>query len=589
MAQLRIALAQINPTVGDLAGNAALILGSAREAAKQGAHLLAVPEMALTGYPIEDLALRRSFIEAARAALDGLAVELAEQGLGELVVVVGYLDGTPDDQPRIGRPAGSPVDAAAVLHRGSVLIRSAKHHLPNYGVFDEYRYFVPGDTLPVVRVRGIDVAVAICEDLWQDSGPVAATADAGAGLLLSINASPYELNKDDVRYELLARRAAEAGCPIAYVNQIGGQDELVFDGDSIIVSAEGTILARAGQFTDELLVVDLELPAADAPVQDATATNGMTIRRVVASTEPAGEPAEPRPGTITPRLDDLAEVYQALVMGLRDYIRKNGFRSAVIAVSGGIDSALVAAIACDAIGGENVYGVSMPSRYSSEHSKDDAADLAQRTGMHYETVPIAPMVDAYLKTLADSGTAMTGLAEENLQARVRGTALMALSNQRGHLVLATGNKSELSVGYSTLYGDAVGGYAPIKDVSKTMVWALSRWRDDDAQRRGETPPIPRNSIEKEPSAELRPGQKDTDSLPPYEVLDEILELYVAGDHGREEIEARGFGPELVERVLTLTDRAEYKRRQYPPGTKISTKAFGRDRRLPITSRWRETG
>jgi NAD+ synthase (glutamine-hydrolysing) len=589
MAQLRIALAQINPTVGDLAGNAALILDSARRAAGEGAHLLAVPEMALTGYPIEDLALRRSFIEAARAALDGLAVELDSQGLGELVVVVGYLDGTPDDQPRIGRPAGSPVDAAAVLHRGSVLIRSAKHHLPNYGVFDEYRYFVPGDTLPVVRVRGIDVAVAICEDLWQDSGPVAAAADAGAGLLLSINASPYELNKDDVRYELLARRAAEAGCTLVYVNQVGGQDELVFDGDSIIVSAEGAILARAGQFTDEVFVVDLELPAAGGEVSDSTATNGMTIRRVVASSEPASAPAEPRPGRIAPRLDDLGEVYQALVTGLRDYVRKNGFQSVVIAVSGGIDSALVAALACDAIGAENVYGVSMPSRYSSDHSKDDAADLAQRAGMHYETVPIAPMVDAYLKTLADSGTAMTGLAEENLQARVRGTALMALSNQRGHLVLATGNKSELSVGYSTLYGDAVGGYAPIKDVPKLLVWALSRWRNEEAERRGETPPIPRNSIEKEPSAELRPGQKDTDSLPPYEVLDAILELYVNGDHGREEIEARGFDPQLVERVLTLTDRAEYKRRQYPPGTKISTKAFGRDRRLPITSRWRETG
>ncbi|HEV2345240.1 MAG TPA: NAD+ synthase [Actinocrinis sp.] len=597
MAQLRIALAQINPTVGDLAGNAALILDSALRAESEGAHLLAVPEMALTGYPVEDLALRPSFVQGARAALDRLAADLADRGLGELVVVVGYLDGTPNNQPRLGRPAGSPVNAAAVLHRGEVLVRSAKHHLPNYGVFDEYRYFVPGDTLPVVRVRGIDVAVAICEDLWQDSGPVAATAEAGAGLLLSINASPYELDKDDVRYELLARRAAEAGCTLAYVNQIGGQDELVFDGDSIVVDAGGAVLARAGQFVDELLVADLDLPAAtvstdtapigSAPAQDSTASNGMIIRRVVATAEPV-EPYEARPGAVTPRLDDLAEVYQALVLGLRDYVRKNGFSTVVIAVSGGIDSALVAAIACDALGARNVYGVSMPSRYSSEHSKDDAADLAQRTGLHYETVPIAPMVDAYLKTLADSGTPMTGLAEENLQARVRGTALMALSNQRGHLVLATGNKSELAVGYSTLYGDAVGAYAPIKDVSKTMVWALSRWRDEEAARRGEVPPIPRNSIEKEPSAELRPGQKDTDSLPPYEVLDEILDLYVAGDHGREEIESRGFGPELVERVLTLTDRAEYKRRQYPPGTKISAKAFGRDRRLPITSRWRES-
>jgi NAD+ synthase (glutamine-hydrolysing) len=468
-----------------------------------------------------------------------------------------------------------------------VLIRSSKHHLPNYGVFDEYRYFVPGDTLPVVRVGGIDVAVAICEDLWQESGPVAATADAGAGLLLSINASPYELNKDDERYELLARRAAEAGCALAYVNQVGGQDELVFDGDSIVVAPDGAILARGGQFTDELLVVDLDLPAATAPVQDAVASNGMTIRRVVASAELVA-PYQPRLSVITPRLDDRAEVYQALVTGLRDYVRKNGFSTVVFGLSGGIDSALVAAIACDALGAQNVYGVSMPSRYSSEHSKDDAADLAQRTGLHYETVPIAPMVESYLKTLADSGTALTGLAEENLQARVRGTALMALSNQRGHLVLATGNKSELAVGYSTLYGDAVGAYAPIKDLSKTLVWALSRWRDEEAERLGRIPPIPRNSIEKEPSAELRPGQKDTDSLPDYAVLDEILDLYVEGDHGRAEIEARGFDPELVRRVLALTDTAEYKRRQYPPGTKISAKAFGRDRRLPITSRWRET-
>ncbi|MBS2964572.1 NAD+ synthase [Actinocrinis puniceicyclus] len=592
MAQLRIALAQINPTVGDLTGNARLILGSAREAAAQGAHLLATPEMALTGYPVEDLALRPSFVRAARAALDRLAGELDREGLGELVVVAGYLDdraalnGSAHEGGRTGRGACSPVNAAAVIHRGSVLIRSAKHHLPNYGVFDEYRYFVPGDVLPVVRVRGVDVAVAICEDLWQDGGPVAAADEARAGLLLSINASPYELEKDDVRYELLARRAAEAGCAVAYVNQIGGQDELVFDGDSIVVAADGRVVARAGQFTEELFVTDLDLPRANQPAVDATAANGMTIRRVVASADQA-EHYLPRPAVITPRLDDLAEIYRALVMGLRDYVRKNGFTTVTLGLSGGIDSALVAAIACDALGPQNVYGVSLPSRYSSEHSKDDAEETARRTGLHYETVPIAPMVESYLKTLADSGTALTGLAEENLQARVRGTALMALSNQRGHLVLATGNKSELAVGYSTLYGDAVGAFGPIKDVSKSLVWALARWRDEEAERRGQVPPIPRNSIEKEPSAELRPGQKDTDSLPAYQVLDEILDLYVEGDHGREEIEARGFDPALVQRVLRLTDTAEYKRRQYPPGTKISAKAFGRDRRLPITSRWRE--
>ncbi|HEV3172982.1 MAG TPA: NAD+ synthase [Actinocrinis sp.] len=589
MAQLRIALAQINPTVGDLAGNADLILGAAERATREGAHLLAVPEMALTGYPIEDLALRPSFVRAARAAMDQLADDLEDRGLGDLVVVAGYLDGTPDDAPRIGRPAGSPIDAAALVHRGETLIRSAKHHLPNYGVFDEYRYFVPGDVLPVVRIGGIDVAVAICEDLWQDSGPVAAAADARAGLLLSINASPYELNKNDARYELLARRASEAGCAIAYVNQVGGQDELVFDGDSLVVAPDGAVLARAGQFTDELFVVDLDLPVAQVPAERTSekATNGMEIRRIVVSAEPVAA-FEPRPRVLTPRLDDHEEIYTALVTGLRDYVRKNGFSSVVLGLSGGIDSALVAAIAVDALGTEHVYGVSMPSRYSTDHSRDDAADLAERTGLHYETVPIAPMVEAYLKTTADAGTALTGLAEENLQARVRGTTLMALSNQRGHLVLATGNKSELAVGYSTLYGDAVGAYAPIKDVPKTLVWALARWRNEAATRRGQTAPIPVNSIEKEPSAELRPDQRDTDSLPDYAVLDEILDLYVEGDHGREEIEARGFDPELVQRVLTLTDTAEYKRRQYPPGTKISPKAFGRDRRLPITSRWRET-
>jgi NAD+ synthase (glutamine-hydrolysing) len=588
MAQLRIALAQINPTVGDLAGNAGLILGAAERAAREGAHLLAVPEMALTGYPVEDLALRPSFVKAARAAMDELAERLDGRGLGELVVVAGYLDGIADAVPRLGRPAGSPMNAAAVLHRGATLVRSAKHHLPNYGVFDEYRYFVPGDVLPVLRIGGVDVAVVICEDLWQDGGPVTAAAEAKAGLVLSINASPYELKKDDSRYELIARRAAEAACAVAYVNQVGGQDELVFDGDSLIVAPDGEILARAGQFTEELFVVDLELPADADPAAPLTqtATNGMEIRRIIISAEPVA-PYEPLPRVVTPRLGDHEEIYAALVMGLRDYIRKNGFSSVLLGLSGGIDSALVAAIACDALGPEHVYGVSMPSRYSSEHSKDDAADLAERTGLHYETVPIAPMVEAYLKTTADAGTSLTGLAEENLQARVRGTTLMALSNQRGHLVLATGNKSELAVGYSTLYGDAVGAYAPIKDVSKTLVWELSRWRDAAAEARGQVPPIPASSIEKEPSAELRPDQRDTDSLPDYKVLDEILDLYVEGDHGRAEIESRGFDPELVDRVLKLTDTAEYKRRQYPPGTKISPKAFGRDRRLPITSRWRE--
>ena len=589
MAQLRIALAQINPTVGDLAGNTALVLESARAASAAGAHVLAAPELALTGYPIEDLALRSSFVQASRAALDGLTRRLVEEGLGELVVVVGYLDATSESLARSGRPVGSPQNAAAVLHQGRVLIRSAKHHLPNYGVFDEYRYFVPGDVLPVVRIGGVDTAIAICEDLWQDGGPVAATAESGAGLLLSINSSPYELAKDDERYELMRERAIEAGCTLAYVNQVGAQDELVFDGDSLVVAADGSLIARAGQFVEELFVVDLDLPESDLPVEETIASNGMTIRRVVAGAEPLpAPPAPPARPVVEERMGDLEEVYQALCVGLRDYVRKNGFQTVLFGLSGGIDSALVAAIAVDAVGAENTYAVSMPSVYSSDHSKSDAADLARRTGLHFETVPVAPMVDAYLKTIADTGTAITGVADENLQARVRGTILMALSNQRGHLVLATGNKSELSVGYATLYdAGSIGGFSPIKDVPKTLVWELARWRNAAAEQRGETPPIPVNSIDKEPSAELRPGQKDSDSLPDYAQLDGILDLYVKGDKGLAEIIAAGHDPALAERVLRLTDGAEYKRRQYPPGTKISPKAFGRDRRLPITNRYVE--
>jgi len=601
MAQLRIALAQIDPSVGDLAGNSALIRRSAAAAQQEGAHLLAVPEMALTGYPIEDLALRGSFVDASREALTTLAAALAEEGLGDLVVVVGYLDHGAQGPAEPGRDAQAqssevgfrPHNAAAVLHRGSVLVRSAKHHLPNYGVFDEYRYFVPGDVLPVVRVNGIDVAIAICEDLWQDGGPVAACAEAGAGLLVSINASPYELNKDDVRYALLHCRAREAGCALAYVNMMGGQDELVFDGDSMVLAADGSLIARAGQFTEELLFADLDLPAAAERgaeaegFRDTLASNGMTVRRVTATAGPV--PAYPaRPGVITARVGDHAEIYAGLTTGLRDYVRKNGFSSVVLGLSGGIDSALVAAIACDAIGPENVYCVSMPSRYSSEHSKDDAAELARNTGLNYETVAIGDMVEAFLKTLAGCGTPLTGLADENLQARVRGTTLMALSNQRGHLVLATGNKSELAVGYATLYdAGSIGGYSPIKDVPKTLVWELARWRNAHALDLGQVPPIPVNSIEKEPSAELRPDQKDSDSLPDYDVLDRILDLYVEGDLGMAAIIERGYDPALVRRILGLIDTAEYKRRQYPPGTKISTKAFGRDRRLPITNRWRE--
>ncbi|WP_322500751.1 NAD+ synthase [Streptomyces rochei] len=587
MPRLRLALNQIDSTVGDIDGNAESVLRWTRHSAGQGAHLVAFPEMVLTGYPVEDLALRSSFVEASRAALRSLAARLADEGFGGLPVVVGHLDRSATARPRYGQPAGAPQNAVAVLYGGEVVLSFAKHHLPNYGVFDEFRYFVPGDTMPVVRVRGVDVALAVCEDLWQDGGRVPAARSARAGLLLSVNASPYERDKDDTRLELVRKRAQEAGCTTAYLAMTGGQDELVFDGDSIVVDRDGEVLARAPQFTEGCMVLDLDLPAADADAPDGVVDDGLRIDRVVLSEEPVTGPAAGEPwlsGGLAERLDDDEEIYSALVVGLRAYVAKNGFRSVLVGLSGGIDSALVAAVACDAVGAENVHGVSMPSRYSSEHSRDDAAELARRTGLHYRTVPIEPMFDAYMGALG-----LTGLAEENLQSRLRGTLLMAISNQEGHLVLAPGNKSELAVGYSTLYGDSVGAYGPIKDVYKTSVFRLARWRNRAAAARGQTPPIPENSITKPPSAELRPGQVDTDSLPDYPVLDAILELYVDRDRGADEIVAAGYDRELVARTLRMVDTAEYKRRQYPPGTKISPKGFGKDRRLPVTNRWRERG
>jgi NAD+ synthase (glutamine-hydrolysing) len=570
MPQLRLALAQVNPCVGDIAGNATMIADRCREAAAFGAHIVVFGEMALTGYPVEDLVLRDAFVAASVRALQRLATRLCQDGCADLVAVVGYLDSD----------AQGPRDAAAVLYRGQVVARQFKHHLPNYGVFDERRYFVPGTTLTVFRLHGLEIGMVICEDIWQVGGPITALAQAGVDLVVAPNASPYECAKDDTRLGLVANRAVEVGAPLAYANLVGGQDELVFDGDSMVVDGRGELLLRAPQFTEQIVTLDLDLPGGSARAAGHFAE--LDVRRMILADDPLPAwSSAPAPAAAEP-LSDEAEMWGALVTGLRDYTRKNGFGSVVLGLSGGIDSALCAALAVDALGAEAVHGVSMPSSYSSAHSRTDAADLAERTGLRYQVQPIGDMVDIFVRQLG-----LSGLAEENVQARCRGVTLMALSNQHGHLVLATGNKSELAVGYSTIYGDTVGGFAPIKDVPKTAVWALARWRNALADKRGETPPIPPNSIGKPPSAELRPGQLDADSLPDYRVLDEVLEDYVQGDRGFSDLVAAGFAPELVESIVRLVDAAEYKRRQYPPGTKITLKAFGRDRRLPITNRWRE--
>jgi NAD+ synthase (glutamine-hydrolysing) len=558
--KLRVALAQVNPTVGDLVGNAALIKDGVAAAVAQGAQIAIFPEMVLTGYPVEDLALRPSFQQANRAALAQLATEIDPS----IVAIVGYLD-----QVVTTDGAGKPQNKVAVISGGAVKASYAKCHLPNYGVFDEYRNFAPGDQTLVVRINGVDVGVVICEDLWIEGGITAQLAARNPGLVIVPNGSPYERDKDDVRLSLVTERARQAGAPLVYVNMTGGQDDLVFDGDSIVVNAAGDVIARAPQFEDGIMLVDID-------VATRTSTPDVTISEDEVL---LGQTLVPG---IADRLGDEEEIWNAIVVGLRDYVTKNGFTSVLIGLSGGIDSALVAALAVDAVGPDRVHGVAMPSKYSSEHSLADARQIAANTGLGFRVVEIQEMVDAFIKELS-----LTGLAEENVQARVRGTTLMGLSNQEGHLVLATGNKSELACGYSTLYGDAVGGYAPIKDIYKTDVWALSRWRNQVARGAGETSPIPESSITKEPSAELRPDQKDSDSLPAYEILDKVLKAYVDDDLGRDALIAAGFDKDLVMRVIGLVDRAEYKRRQYPPGTKVSKRAFGKDRRLPMTSKWQE--
>ena len=550
MPKVRLSLAQINPTVGDISANTAMILEGCKSAAAEGADVVVFGEMTVTGYPIEDLATRESFVLKAQDAVLQLAQDLVTVGLGDLMVVIGH-PALADQKARNGWAIAQ--NCASVIVGGQVIGKYAKHHLPNYSVFDEYRNFVPGDELLVVEHLGLKFAIVICEDIWQTGGPVGEISNHGADVTLVLNGSPFEVDKDDRRLELVRALAIKHSTVTAYVNLVGGQDDLVFDGDSIVVDASGSVIGRSFQFENDLLSVDIEGGAA-----------------TLASAHPLV------------KQDDNWQIWNALVLGLRDYIAKNGFKSVVLGLSGGIDSAVCAVIASDAIGSDNVFGISMPSVYSSDHSKSDAQDLAERIGCHYFTVPIEPMVRSFEDQLQFSG-----LASENLQARVRGVILMGLSNQHGHLTLTTGNKTELAVGYSTIYGDSVGGFAPIKDVEKTLVWQLAKWRNAQAINAGLQPPIPENSITKPPSAELRPGQVDQDSLPDYEVLDEILEQYVGKRAAAATIIENGFDAEVVHRIVALVDRAEWKRRQGAIGPKITGMAFGRDRRLPITNKNKE--
>ena len=545
MPALRLAMAQINPTVGDLTGNSAKILEKVQQAQDLGSNLVLFPELALTGYPIEDLALSKDFLEDSGKALETLAQELAKRGQGQIRVVVGH--------PAIAEnPTSWAIgqNCASLLFDGKVQASYAKHHLPNYSVFDEYRVFVPGNKLLTFEIDGLRLATVICEDIWQGGGPVAKIASNQVDLTLVLNGSPFEKSKTDTRLELVRELAAKQSTAVAYVNLVGGQDDLVFDGNSFLVDASGKEIARAKQFETDIMVVEIE--------------NKNTIKAVTESNSTQ---------------NDLAQVWNALVLGVQDYVQKNGFKSVVLGLSGGIDSAVSAAIAVDAIGAENVFGVSLPSKYSSDHSLADAALLAKNTGLMYSTEPIEPYVEQFIEKLS-----LEGLAAENLQARVRAIILMAKSNSAGHLLLSTGNKTELAVGYSTIYGDAAGGYAPIKDVEKTLVWDLAKYRNELATKNAETPPIPESSISKPPSAELRPDQLDQDSLPEYAVLDRILELHIEQRMSESEIIAQGLDAKTVESVLRLVSASEWKRRQSAIGPRITKLAFGRERRFPIT-RW----
>ena len=555
-APLRIAMAQINPVLGDLEGNSQLILGAVKEALVSGADVVLFSEMVLTGYPVEDLALRPAFQSASKKRVNELAEQIEKIGGGELLVIIGYLDH--DEKPE---------NALAAIYRGKVVGKYVKHHLPNYGVFDEFRNFGQGEKSLVIRFGSIDIALAICEDIWQEGGPVANLSKANPGILLVANGSPFERDKDGVRLALARKRVKQLGCPLLYLNMVGAQDDLVFDGGSFALDSAGEVIARSEQFESSLNIVDIQCEI-ESGAPDLVLSGAIKKDQGQAKT------------LIAQSLSDEEEIWKALVVGLKDYVSKNGFKSVALGLSGGIDSALTATLAVDALGKECVYGLLMPSKYSSTHSITDAKELAENLGIGYEIIEIAEIVDSF-----QSAIELSGLAEENIQARVRGSLLMGLSNQRGHLILATGNKSELAVGYSTLYGDAVGGFAPIKDIFKVDIWRLARWRNSQAGGKGL---IPVNSIEKAPSAELSPGQKDSDSLPDYELLDQVLKLYIEKNIDATKIIASGFDKALVDRVVALVDKAEYKRRQYPPGPKVSPIAFGKDRRLPMTSRWRES-
>ena len=554
---IRMALAQLDLPVGDIAGNVARIESAMADAAQLGAQVIAFPELAITGYPPEDLVLKRSFVEANLEAVNHLA-----SASGDALVVFGFVEPARD---RL-------YNSAAICLGGKRLATYRKHLLPNYGVFDERRYFEGGRGHFLFESPDGVIGVCICEDAWSATGPVTSQGDAGAQVIVNINASPFHKDKIGERFELLAERARRARSSIAYVNLVGGQDELVFDGGSLAVGSDGELLARFPQFVEHLGVVDI-------PLGEAGSSQHPSITRIPVELPTTSGSVEP---VLVPDPPAVQEVYEALVLALRDYARKNRFDKVVLGLSGGVDSALTAVIAADALGAENVTGVMMPSEFSSSHSVDDAKALAENLGIELLSIPIAEIYRSYLKQMeATFGPHEMGLAEENLQARIRGTLLMAISNRYGHLLVATGNKSEMACGYATLYGDMAGGFALLKDVFKTEVYELCHHRN----RSGEV--IPPNVITKPPSAELRPDQKDSDSLPPYDVLDPILEAYIEEDLGVADIEARGFDRATVEKVVALVDRAEYKRRQAPPGPKVTTKAFGRDRRLPISNSWRE--